>query len=57
MDNRPAAVELDNTLLKDYRDNQYWQGDCSLCGRKRIDCQVIVDLARSKGDYALCCEL
>jgi hypothetical protein len=57
MDNQQDAVELDNTPRNDYRDNQYWQGDCSLCGRKRVDCQVIMDRARSKGDYALCCDL
>jgi hypothetical protein len=57
MDNQQNAVELDNTPRNDYRDTPYWQGDCSLCGRKRIDCQVIMDVARSKGDRALCCDL
>jgi hypothetical protein len=57
MDNQQDAVELYNTLRKDYRDHQYWQGACSLCGRKRVDCQAIVDLARSKGDDTLCCDL
>ena len=57
MDNQQDAVELDNTTRNDYRDTPYWQSDCSLCGRKRTDCQDIMDIARSKGDYALCCEL
>ena len=57
MGNQKDVIELDNAIRKDYRDTQYWQSNCALCGRKRTDCQDIVDNARSQGIYTLCCEL